>query len=144
MTDLLTSILNFIQSFIGAHGWSIVVFTIFVRFLLMPLDIKNRKGMRKMQKIQPELDKLQKKYVNDKVSFSKNRLSCAGRYNPMSVACHFLYRCQYFCYVCSHGHMANETVRQVFDYIQGNTPEFRWLWVRNLWVPIRFHPRLKR
>lgn len=140
MTDLLTRILNFIQSFIGAHGWSIVVFTIFVRFLLMPLDIKNRKGMRKMQKIQPELDKLQKKYANDKVKLQQKQteLMRRERYNPMSGCLPLLIQMPIlFAMFAAMRHMANEqTIRQVFDYIQGNTPEFQgWLWVRNLWVP---------
>jgi len=140
LTDLLTRILNFIQSFIGDHGWSIVVFTIFVRFLLMPLDVKNRQGMRRMQKIQPELDKLQKKYANDKVKLQQKQTELMRRekYNPMSGCLPLLIQMPIlFAMFAAMRHMANEqTVRQVFDFIQGNTPEFQgWLWVRNLWVP---------
>ena len=70
MTGFLTNILNGINGFVNNYGWAIVLFTIFIRLLLLPLDIKNRQGMRKMQKIQPELNKLQKKYANDKVKLT--------------------------------------------------------------------------
>lgn len=43
-----------------------VVFTILVRLVLTPFDIKSRVSMRKTQKLQPQQMALQKKYANDK------------------------------------------------------------------------------
>ena len=56
--------LDWIYSIVANYGWSIVIFTVLIKVVLMPLDIKNRKGMRKMAQIQPELNKLQKKYIS--------------------------------------------------------------------------------
>ena len=54
MTAMLRSVLDFIYGIIGNYGWSIAIFTILIRVVLLPLDIKNKKGMIKMQKMQPK------------------------------------------------------------------------------------------
>ncbi|NLB89857.1 MAG: hypothetical protein GX786_01360, partial [Clostridiales bacterium] len=51
MNEFLRGILFGINNVVGNYGWSIVVFTLFVRLVLLPFDIKSRKGMRKTQKI---------------------------------------------------------------------------------------------
>ncbi|MDO5022676.1 MAG: YidC/Oxa1 family membrane protein insertase [Eubacteriales bacterium] len=139
MTDFLTSILNWIQSFVGNYGWSIVLFTVLIRVVLLPLDYKNRKGMRKMQKFQPELNKLQQKYANDKAKLQQKQAELMKRekYNPMSGCLPLLIQMPIlFAMFAAMRQIANEqTVRQVFEYLQGNTPEFEgWLWVRNIWT----------
>ncbi|WP_430789538.1 YidC family membrane integrase SpoIIIJ [Virgibacillus flavescens] len=52
----------FAQLFNGSYGWAIVVVTIIVRFVLLPLNVKQLKSSRAMQDVQPELKELQKKY----------------------------------------------------------------------------------
>ena len=42
------SILQGIHSFVGNYGWSVVLFTLLIRFVLLPLDIKQRKNTRMM------------------------------------------------------------------------------------------------
>ena len=54
------SILQGIHSFVGNYGWSVVLFTLLIRFVLLPLDIKQRKSMRAMSKVQPKAMELQK------------------------------------------------------------------------------------
>lgn len=66
MTGIFESILNWIYSLIGNYGWSVIVFTLLVRLVLLPLDFKSRKSMRAMSKVQPKLQALQKKYANDR------------------------------------------------------------------------------
>ena len=43
-------------------GIAIIVLTIGIRFLLMPLTKKSIEAQKKMQEVQPELKKIQKKY----------------------------------------------------------------------------------
>ena len=66
--------LNWIYSWVGNYGWSVVVFTLFVRLLVLPLDIKSRRGMRATMRIQPKLQALQKKYANDKEKLNQKTL----------------------------------------------------------------------
>ena len=44
------------------YGWAIIIFTIIVRLILYPLSAIQIKSTTKMQKIQPEIDALRKKY----------------------------------------------------------------------------------
>ena len=44
------------------YGWAIIIFTIIVRLVLYPLSAIQIKSTTKMQKIQPEIDALRKKY----------------------------------------------------------------------------------
>jgi YidC/Oxa1 family membrane protein insertase len=51
---------------IKSLGISIIVFTLIVRTLMLPLAFKQQKSMKEMQKVQPELKKIQDKYKNKK------------------------------------------------------------------------------
>ncbi len=48
-----------------SYGIAIVVLTIVIKTLLLPLALKQIRSMKAMQAIQPELQKIQKKYKND-------------------------------------------------------------------------------
>lgn len=52
----------------GQYAWgiSIILLTLTVRLFLVPLAIRQTKSMRAMQKLQPELKKIQKKYEVDR------------------------------------------------------------------------------
>lgn len=65
------SILQGIHSFVGNYGWSVVIFTLLIRLVLLPLDIRQRKSMRAMQKIQPKQMELQRKYGKDQEKYNK-------------------------------------------------------------------------
>lgn len=60
---------NGIQSVIHnpnvSYGVAIIVFTIIIRVILLPLNIKQTRSQVKMQEFQPEIKKIQEKYKND-------------------------------------------------------------------------------
>ena len=60
MNDFLLGILKWINGWVGSYGWAMVVFTILIRLVLTPLDIKSRVSMRKTSKLQPQMQALQK------------------------------------------------------------------------------------
>lgn len=86
MTGIFTSILEWIVGWVGNYGWSVVVFTLMVRLVLMPLDIKSKKSMRAMSKVQPKVQALQKKYAGDKekLNLKLNELYRKEHVSPMS------------------------------------------------------------
>ena len=51
-------ILDLIYSFVGSYGVSIILFTLVIKLIILPLDIKQRHSMRKMQDIQPKIDEI--------------------------------------------------------------------------------------
>jgi len=78
---ILGEILRFIYNFTNNFGWAIVVFTILVRLCMLPLTIKQQKSMDNMNKVQPELAKLQKKYANDKDKLNEETMKLYQKYN---------------------------------------------------------------
>ena len=78
-------ILNAFYHLVGNYGVAIILFTVFVKMLLLPLDIKQKKSMAKTQKIQPLLMEVQKKYANDKEKLNQETMKIYQKYgiNPM-------------------------------------------------------------
>jgi len=66
----LRAILEAIHSVIAgapyAWGFSIIILTVLIRIVLIPLTVKQYTSMRAMQKLQPEIKKLQAKYKDDR------------------------------------------------------------------------------
>jgi len=77
MGRLYNAIFNVIHSIspVNALGICIIVFTIVVKVLLLPLLVKQQKSSLAMQKLQPELDKIKKKYQGKKDLESQNKMS---------------------------------------------------------------------
>ncbi|SHE61921.1 YidC/Oxa1 family membrane protein insertase [Marinitoga hydrogenitolerans DSM 16785] len=48
--------------FTGNFGWAIMIFTLVIRLILYPLYHKQTKSMIEMRKLQPEIEKIKKKY----------------------------------------------------------------------------------
>ena len=67
------SILRFFNDIVNNYGVAIILFTILVRLVLMPFDYKSRKSMRRMEKVNPQLQVLQKKYANDKEKLQRKQ-----------------------------------------------------------------------
>lgn len=78
-------ILDLFYRLVGNYGIAIILFTVFVKLVLLPLDLKQRKSMAKTQKIQPLLMEVQKKYANDKEKLSQETMKLYQKYgiNPM-------------------------------------------------------------
>ena len=89
MIDALAQILGFFLDFIfnfvynilpvGSLGISIIAFTILVRLLMIPLMVKQQSSLKKMQLIQPELQKIQEKYKNKKDPDSQMQMNIEMR-----------------------------------------------------------------
>ncbi|MGE4283123.1 MAG: YidC/Oxa1 family membrane protein insertase [Clostridia bacterium] len=93
ITGPLGSVLSFIYSFTKSYGMSIVLFTIFIKIILLPLAIKQQKSMSEMQKIQPLINDIQKKYKNDKEKlqaetmkiYQEHKVNPAGSCLPLLI-----------------------------------------------------------
>src|SRR4051794_12985069 len=63
LINVFDSILNFFHDSIGVSwGFSIILLTIVVRIVLLPLTVKQFKSMASMQRLAPEIKKIQEKY----------------------------------------------------------------------------------
>ena len=77
-------ILGFIYDFVGNYGWSLIIFTIFIKLILLPLGLKQQKSTTKMQQIQPKVAEIQKKYANDQQKLNEETMKLYKEYgvNP--------------------------------------------------------------
>ncbi len=60
--DLMSAALKILNSVTGNWGIAIILFTLIIRILLQPLNKKSMDSMKAMQELQPEMEKLKKKY----------------------------------------------------------------------------------
>ena len=63
------------QNVIASYGIVIILLTIIVRLILTPLTITQTRSMARMQKIQPQLKELQKKYKDDKQKLQQETMA---------------------------------------------------------------------
>ena len=140
MNDFLVAILNGINSVIHNYGWSMVVFTLLIKLILLPLDYKSRKSMRRMTRLQPQVAKLQKKYANDKEKLNQKIAELYRRegINPMSgclpmlVSMVILFIMFAAMRTVANTEMASQALGLLTTGTQTNES---WLWIKNIWMP---------
>ena len=81
-SDMWGPIIN-LFSFIPSYAWMLIVFTIILKIILSPLDFWQRKvsrdSMQKQAKLQPEIEKLQKKYGNNQQMLNQQTMALYKR-----------------------------------------------------------------
>ena len=70
----LGSVLAFFYSIVPNSGVAIILLTVAVRLVLFPLTAKQAKSMIAMQRVQPEIKKLQAKYKNDRQKLNEEMM----------------------------------------------------------------------
>jgi len=81
-----TSLLIFLNSVLGSLGWSIIVFTLIIRVVLLPLTLSSIRAQKKLRDLQPELKKLNRQHKNDKQTLQRAQLELYQRYNINPLA----------------------------------------------------------
>jgi YidC/Oxa1 family membrane protein insertase len=66
--------LYWIYGGVNNYGIAIIIFTIIVRAALVPLTLKQYKSSAEMQKVQPLLQEIQRKYANDKEKLNQETM----------------------------------------------------------------------
>ena len=121
-------------------GWAIVVVTIVINMALFPLKLSNMKSMRKMQALKPQVDAINGKYKNLKLTDPRKAdqnqevMDLYKKYgvNPMGGCVPMLLQIPFF--------FAFYTVFRVSVEMRGAN----WLWIHDLsqaeTIPIRILP----
>lgn len=78
--------LNALYGLVLNYGLAIILLTIGIRILMWPLTRKSFVGMAAMQKMQPEIQRIQKLYANDKMRMQSEMMKIYkdGKTSPMS------------------------------------------------------------
>lgn len=75
-----------LHDFFGNYGVAIILLTLIIRTFMWPITRKSFKSMAAMQKIQPEMQRIQRLYSNDKMRMQQEilRLYSTHKTNPLS------------------------------------------------------------
>ena len=86
VSQVFKTVLDFLNSFLGNHAWSIILLTLLFRICLLPFDLKQKKSMRLQKEIQPKIDALNKKYANDEDKLNRKMMELykESHFNPLS------------------------------------------------------------
>lgn len=143
INSLFVSALNWIHSWVGNYGWSVVVFTLMIRLIVLPLEVKSRKGMRATQRVQPQIAALQKKYANDKEKLNQKMMELYKKENvsptagclPLLLSMPILFIMFNAMRVVGNEH----TIQMILDLKNGLEPAMEsWLWIKNVFQPDSF------
>lgn len=63
-------LLKICYNFVGNYGVAIIIFTLLSKIVILPFQMKSKKSMMEMQKLQPKLRELEKKYKDDKERYA--------------------------------------------------------------------------
>lgn len=119
---------------------TILISTILLRVLTIFSDIKTRKSSAKMAEVQPEIQRLQKKYANDPRRFQAEQtklmkekgVSMWGSCLPMLITMPL-----FFCFIAAFRYWGYEMNLRLL--VDENAMElfksFKFLWINNIWQP---------
>jgi YidC/Oxa1 family membrane protein insertase len=98
LIDLANAVLQFWHSAGLSWGWSIVMLTVCVRIAILPLTYKGIRGMQNMQRLAPEMKKLQERYKDDRERLNQEMMKFYREhgFNPMSSCLPLLLQIPFF------------------------------------------------
>ena len=152
ISDLFRMILSGINSIVGNYGVAVVLFTILVKLLVLPLDVKSKKSMRAVTKIQPKLNELKEKYGKDpdKLNQKTMELYKTEKVSPTAGCLPLLIQMPILLFMFgAMRDVANEqTIAMIMNLSEqvasGVAPEVAtvafdsFLWIKNLFQPDTF------
>ena len=125
--------------------FTILIFTLGVRCLTIFGDIRSRKSSMQMQEIQPDLDKIMKKYQNDpkRMNQERNKLMKEKGVSTMSGCLPLLIMMPLlFMFINAFRAWSNEQMLSMLLTMDANPTEglalfgqYQFLWIRNIWRP---------
>lgn len=63
-------LLKICYNLVGNYGVAIIIFTLLSKLVILPFQMKSKKSMMELQKLQPKLRELEKKYKDDKERYA--------------------------------------------------------------------------
>jgi len=85
ISKILISILRFFYAIVKNWGISIILLSIFLNIILFPLSVKSFQSIKKMQELQPEMEKLKAQYKSNPQKLNKETMELYKKYkiNPL-------------------------------------------------------------
>ena len=144
LNSLLLTLIKALHTFIDNYAVTIIVFTILIKLVVMPLNLKSRKSTQRMQLVQPKMKELQEKYKNDQEKlnqkmqelYRKEGVSPMGGCLPMIVSMFVLFAMFYALRTFANEQLVTQFLTFYHNpTIDPSTLTDSFLWIKNLWMP---------
>lgn len=142
IADFFILAIEWIYQFLREYSLTMIVVALFVRLVLLPVDVKQRANSRKMASINPEVESLRKRYANnpEQCNLRINKLYKERGISPMAGCLPMLLQLVFLLafYGALRSIAAKETMSLVLRAAEHGAEGVqltKWLWVHNLWQP---------
>ena len=89
MTNIITApfawVMRLFYELTGSYGWTLILFTLVVKLIMLPFQLKGKKSMVRMGRLSNKQAELQKKYANNQQKYQEElqKLYTEAGVNPM-------------------------------------------------------------
>ena len=144
LNTLLLSIMKGMHSIINNYALTIILFTIFIKLVVMPLNLKSRRSTMRMSSVQPKMQALQEKYKDDQEKLNQKMqelyrsegVSPLGGCMPMIFSMVILFAMFYALRTFANEHLVEQFLTFYHNpTIDPMTLTDKFLWIKNLWMP---------
>ncbi|MEG0780242.1 MAG: YidC/Oxa1 family membrane protein insertase [Oscillospiraceae bacterium] len=79
------ALLRLFYTLTGSYGFALILFTLVIKLILLPFQMKSKKGMMRMSKMSGRMQELQKQYKNNQQKYAEevNKMYAEEGVNPM-------------------------------------------------------------
>ena len=144
LNSLLLTLIKALHTFINNYALTIIVFTILIKLVVMPLNLKSRRSTMRMSTIQPKAAALQAKYkddqekLNQKIQelYRKEGVNPMGSCLPMLISMVILFAMFYALRTFANERLVSQFLTFYHNpEIDPHTLVEPFLWIKNLWMP---------
>ena len=144
LNPLLLALIKGLQVVINNYAITIIVFTILIKLVVMPLNLKSRRSTMRMSSVQPQMKALQEKYKDDQEKlnqklqelYRKEGVSPLGGCLPMIISMFILFAMFYALRTFANEQLVTQFLTFYHNpTIDPSTLTDSFFWIRNLWMP---------
>lgn len=144
LNSLLLTLIKALHSIINNYALTIIVFTILIKLVVMPLNLKSRRSTMRMSSLAPKQKALQKKYKDDQEKlnqklqelYRKEGVNPMGSCLPMLISMVILFAMFYALRTFANEQLVSQFLTFYHNpEIDPHTLVEPFLWIKNLWMP---------
>ncbi len=144
LNSLLLTLIKALHSIINNYALTIIVFTILIKLVVMPLNLKSRRSTMRMSSLAPKQKALQEKYKDDQEKlnqklqelYRKEGVNPMGSCLPMLISIVILFAMFYALRTFANEQLVSQFLTFYHNpEIDPHTLVEPFLWIKNLWMP---------
>lgn len=144
LNTLLLTIMKGLHTVINNYALTIIVFTLLIKLVVMPLNLKSRRSTQRMTSVQPKMLALQEKYKDDQEKLNQKMqelyrtegINPMGGCLPMIISMFILFAMFYALRTFANEQLVTQFLTFYHNpTIDPSTLTDGFLWIRNLWMP---------